>query len=280
MKISETTSYPHPVLAPWSSDIAGMSFATKVVYRQSDDGTELSIHCEVELNQPDLVSLIAAGTAGFGCFIRCADTGFRRLQRIGFPTGRHDFASGALLGRVQLRPVIWSVDPITGYNPAGAHPEFGTGTDVPAGQILALGDELIIEVTRPELAPLESIFEIVATDDVEDGEFEVNPEADRVVVNMSPSTYELVQHLRQTDDETRTVIMNALYVPIIMEVLDLLGESGWDQFDQYRWPHPFRLRCEQMEVDIEKLDLLNDAQKLLARPFASLRQLIDFEGEQ
>lgn len=278
MKISETTSYPHPVLAPWSEDIAHANFTADIAFREEAETTQVSLHCTVTLSQSDIEAMIVNGSAAFGCFIKCRETGFRRLQRIGYPSGRHDFAPGALLGRVQIRPIIWSLKPIQGYHPAGAHSEFGDGSDVTAGQILALDDESIIDVTHAYLAPIESIFEIVSSDDVVDGRFEINAEADRIAVTMSKKTFELVQHLRAFSDGSKTAVMNALYAPVIMQILDLVRD-GFDQFDQYRWLHPFRARCELADIKIEKLDLINDAQKLLALPFSSLVQLIDLTEE-
>jgi hypothetical protein len=274
MKISETTSYPHPVLAPWSTDIAGATIASRIILREEGDGNPVSIHCETNLDQPDIVRLIQYGRATFGCFIKCQETGLRRVQRFGFPSGVHHFAPGALLGRVQFRPMVWAASRIAGYSPQGAHAEFRGRFDIAPGQILALDDEQLIDVTRPPLASLESIFEIMSSDQVEDGMFEVDTESDRVTVRMSEKTYHLVQGLRQTDDVTRAVVMNSLFVPVVMQVLDQLVE-GYEQFEQYRWLHPFRARCELVDVDIEKLDLLNDAQRLLAQPFASLGQLIE-----
>ncbi|HSY35614.1 MAG TPA: hypothetical protein VK814_07690 [Acidobacteriaceae bacterium] len=280
MKISESTSYPHPVLAPWSTDISGAIFETKINYREELQSNQLSIHCQVTIDQPDILALIQNGSAIFGCFIRCQETGFRRLQRIGFPTGTHDFARGALLGRVQIRPIIWTIESISAYNPVGAHPEFSKAGGVDGGQILALGEEQIITVTRPPLPAIESIFEIRSSRDIPDGQFSIDAERNRITVTMDEATYRLVQELRQSNDDTRAVIMNALYSPILMEVLEQLGKRGYEPFEQYRWLHPFRARCELTNVDIKKLDKLNDAQKLLSRPFASLRRLIQSEGEQ
>jgi len=280
MKISESTSYPHPVLAPWSTDISGALFDTEIVYREEDKSNQLSIHCAARLDQPDIVALIQNGSAAFGCFVRCQETGFRRLQRIGFPTGSHDFAPGALLGRVQIRPIVWSVKPIPAYSPAGAHPEFSGAIDIEAGQILALDDELIIEVTRPPLPAVESIFEIISSEEIPEGRFEIDTEQDRVSIKMGEKTYQLVQELRQTDDDTRAVVMNALYAPIIMEVLEQLGEAGFEPFEPYRWLHPFKARCELTNIDIQKLELLNDAQKILSQPFGSLSLLTQYEGDE
>jgi hypothetical protein len=279
MRISETTSYPHPVLAPWSGDIDGATFSTTTRFREVKETGQLSLHCETTLDQPQILELMNSGAASFGCYIRCQDTGLRRLQRIGYPIGTHDFAPGALMGRVQIRPMIWTNSEVLGYQPTGVHPEFSGGVHVGAGQIIALDEEQIIDVTRPPLPPFESIFEIVASDDVSDGEFEIDTESDRITVAMAPTTYEVVQALRQTDDASRAAVMNAVYIPIVMEVLDRL-KDGIEQYEQYRWLHPFRSRCELSEVDLLKPDLLNDAHKVLAKPFAMLRLLIEEEEDE
>lgn len=274
MKISETTSYPHPVLAPWSEDIAGATIDTEITFREKGEGNQVSIHFLSKLEQPDIVKMIQDGVATFGCFVKCQETGLRRLQRLGFPTGLYHFAPGALLGRVQLRPMVWAINRISGYNPEGAHAEFGNGCDIERGRILALDDEQIIDVTRPPLASIESIFEIIASDQVPEGRFDVDTESDKITVRMAGKTYQLVQSLREESESTRNVIMNGLYIPVVMQVLDQLTD-GYEQFEQYRWLHPFRGRCELEGIDIEKPDLLNHAQRLLAMPFSALEQLIE-----
>lgn len=274
MKISETTSYPHPVLAPWSEDIAGATIDTEITFREKGEGNQVSIHFLSKLEQPDIVKMIQDGVATFGCFVKCQETGLRRLQRLGFPTGLYHFAPGALLGRVQLRPMVWAINRIASYNPEGAHAEFGNGCDIERGQILALDDEQIIDVTRPPLASIESIFEIIASDQVPEGRFDVDTESDKITVRMAGKTYQLVQSLREESESTRNVIMNGLYIPVVMQVLDQLTD-GYEQFEQYRWLHPFRGRCELEGIDIEKPDLLNHAQRLLAMPFSALEQLIE-----
>lgn len=274
MKISETTSYPHPVLAPWSEDIAGATIDTEITFREKGEGNQVSIHFLSKLEQPDIVKMIQDGVATFGCFVKCQETGLRRLQRLGFPTGLYHFAPGALLGRVQLRPMVWAINRIASYNPEGAHAEFGNGCDIERGRILALDDEQIIDVTRPPLASIESIFEIIASDQVPEGRFDVDTESDKITVRMAGKTYQLVQSLREESESTRNVIMNGLYIPVVMQVLDQLTD-GYEQFEQYRWLHPFRGRCELEGIDIEKPDLLNHAQRLLAMPFSALEQLIE-----
>lgn len=277
MKISETTSYPHPVLTPWSHDITGATFSVDIKFRERLEQRQVDIHCKVELDHPDILSLISSRHATFGCYMQCLETGLRRVQSFDFPVGTHEFAPGAMLGRVQIRPMIWAATTITDYAPAGSHPEF-TGTFCLApGDMIALGDVQTIDVTRPPLPAMESIFEIKLSRDVEEGIFNVDPGSDRIAVHMAEHTHRLVQELRQTNEASKTVVMNALYVPVVMEVLDQLHTSGSGQFEQHRWYHPFLARCEAVGIDTTNPDLLNDAQKLLEKPFASLKCLT---GEQ
>jgi len=171
--------------------------------------------------------------------------------------------------------MVWTVALLNNYLPDGAHPEFNGRFDLGPGAILALDDEQLVDVSRPPLPTVESIFEIKSSDEILEGEFEIDLGADRIMAMMGPKTYELVQKLRTTDEETRVVVMNSLYVPMLMQVLQEVSESGPNSFEQYRWLHPFRARCEQTEIDFQNVDLLKDAHRLLQRPFASLGIIIE-----
>lgn len=279
MKISETTSYPHPVLAPWSNDVTDSTFLAELNLREDGAAQQVDIHCQVTLDQPTVVSLIERGDAAFGCFITCVSTGFRRMQRFGFPSGSHQFAPGALLGRVQLRPMVWALRPIPAYRPAGAHAEFGGPIDIEPGQILALDDELRVDVLRPPLPSIESIFEIFASQEVANGEFDIDLSGDRINIYMSEATFSLVQGLRQTTENTRAVVMNSLFVPVVMEVLHQIA-TGEEQFAQCRWFEPFQKRSELLDVDLKAPTLLSDAQLLLGLPFQGLGRLIGEEENE
>lgn len=279
MKISETTSFPFPVLAPWSDDIEGATISAEIKFREEREISQVTLHCAAIVTQPEIAELIHKGVATFGCYVKCIETGVRRLQPMSFPTGLHDFAPGALLGHVHIRPMVWTVSNLHGYKPTGLHPEYLGDFDIGPGVILALDEEQIIEVSRPPLPSVESIFEIKSSAEIAEGKFEIDSASDRVIVRMNPKTYDLVQRLRHFDEATRVVIKNSLYIPMVMQVLSDLSETGFESFEKYRWLHPFRTRCEQLRIDVEKLDLLSDAQALLENPFATLAMLAE-DGEE
>lgn len=280
MKISETTSFPFPVLAPWTDDIDGATISAEISFREEQEASQVTLHCAASVDQPEILALIQKGLATFGCYVRCVETGLRRLQPMSFPSGLHEFAPGALLGHVYIRPMVWTVSKVSSYKPTGLHPEYAGSFDIGPGAILALDDEQVIEVSRPPLPSIESIFEIKSSVEIADGKFQIDSASDRVIVWMSPKTFALVQRLRNYDETTRVVIKNSLYVPMVMQLLVDLSETGFDSYEKYRWLHPFRARCEQLEIDIKKLDLLSDAQKLLEQPFADLTLLAEDGAEE
>ncbi|MEO6016926.1 MAG: hypothetical protein ABIP46_06695 [Polaromonas sp.] len=275
MKISETTSFPFPVLAPWSDDIEGSTIAADITFREERETNQVTLRCAASVTQPEISELINKGLATFGCYVKCIETGLRRLQPMSFPIGLHDFAPGALLGHVHIRPMVWTVSNVHSYRPTGLHPEYLGDFDIGPGVILALDEEQVIEVSRPPLPSVESIFEIKSSEEIVEGKFEIDSASDRVIVRMNPKTYALVQRLRHFDEATRIVITNSLYIPMVMQVLSDLFDTGFEPFEKYRWLHPFRTRCEQLRIDVNNLDLLSDAQALLENPFAALGLLVE-----
>lgn len=277
MKISETTIYPYPLLAPWSNDISESSFNTEIRYREDNSSQQLSMHFDSALTNDDISRLIDNGSARFGCFIRCKDTGLRRVQPLGFPQGIHDFAPGALLGRVEIRPMIWTTKSVSSYLPLGAHFEFHE-SDLESGKIIALGEEQILHVTHPALPTVESIFEIDINPNLPDGKFEIDMGGDKIVIRMPDITFSLVQLLRQTDNSTKIVTRTSLFIPTLMYVLDQISKNG-EQFEGLRWYNSFSSRCDLLSINKNNPDLLNDAMKLLDNPFMALECLIESRDE-
>jgi hypothetical protein len=277
MKINELSSFPYPVLSPWSDDITGANFSTEIKFREDKESNQVSIHFAATLSHPQIETLIKEGQATFGCYIKCIETGLRRLIPLSFPNGVHHFSPGAMLGNVYIRPMIWSVAQIVKYKPKGLHPEFENTFDLGSGAIIAIDEEQVIEVTRPPLPNVESYFEIKSSEELLEGDFELDLESNSVVVRMGPSTFKLVQGLRHTDEATRTVLMNSLYVQVVMQVLYELSISGKEPYEQYRWLYPFSLKCESLGINLEEYSGITGAQKLLGQPFARLSGFINTE---
>jgi hypothetical protein len=248
--------------------------SSNVDAREVDDSTRISINYDTSLEQAEILQLLGEKKACFGMYVRCQSTGLRELKELAFPTGSYTFEPGALLGRVQLRPMVWTKEQLNSYLPSGAHAEYDRAVHVDAGQFLAIEAEHIFDVAHPSLPPIESIFEIAEDPGVLEGSFSIDPSGDKVSIRMCHSTFQLVQRLRDESDATRAALMNALYAPVIMEILDQV-RSDPGAFDHLRWIHPFMARCSSLGVDVQNVNLLTDAQKILEYPFNTLCSMIE-----
>jgi hypothetical protein len=130
-----------------------------------------------------------------------------------------------------------------------------------------------VDVLRPPIPAIETIFEIFSSEEVKEGDFEIDTSEDRIKIIMGEKTFGLVQSLREGDLSTRAVVMNGLYVPVVMQVLHQLSDDQ-DQFSQCRWFEPFKKRCELLDVDLTSSELLTNAQRLLDSPFVGLGRLV------
>lgn len=264
MRFSEDMSFPHPVLAPWLTDFEGAAFDVSVLHREHRVSTQVAVACQATISQPDIETLISDGAASFGLFVSCESTNLRKLIPLAFPSGAHEFAPGALLNRVSLRPIVWTNEVVGDWSPRGMNPEFGESVTVRRGEILALGHEQIMDIAPAKIAPLETIFSLKPSDMLRDGELEVDLEQQKITILASPRTYRSINEIRTSADGV-SVAMASVYSPVVMRVLDAIRE-GSSNFDGFRWYRPFMDRCSKLELDFGSLDILRDAAALLDFP--------------
>ncbi len=269
MRLSEETRFPHPVLGLETGDFTSGQF--EVEFRSIEDRQSgaLTLEHRITLTEPEIRTLVETNRAAAGFFVRCADTFVAELRTMSWPEGRSDFAAGKLLNRVSLRPIIWLLENLPDWNPGTVNPEFSPPVALNQGGIIAVGAEHIISVGHAKLKPIESIFELDRSPDMPEGMLEVDPDRDRITIMAGPETYEKIQVLRG-QSTGQPVVMNAVYLPAVMEVLDMLHLTG-DVYQGRRWYQTFLAKCDAKGIDLStELSILDSAQKLLDCPVSLL----------
>lgn len=273
MRFSEETRFPHPVLGSNTGDFTAGVFDMSFLSSEVLATGALTLKHSTILTEDGIRELVETGKASVGCIVRCADTYHTELRTLAWPSGRSDFAAGSLLNRVSLRPVIWLKSDLPSWDPGTIHPEFSPPLSLVHGDIIAIGDEHIISVGQAKLAPIESIFELDSSPEVPEGTLRVELERDRITILSGEKTHETILLLRE-QVRGKPVVMNAVYLPAVMEVLDALSD-GAEQYEGQRWYAPFIARCDSRGIDLSAgSSILESAQTLLDDPVGVLAQLV------
>lgn len=272
MKIDERTRFPHPVLNADTGDYQSGSFSLKITgVAEGLTTDQVVVDYTVALDEPTLLTAVQDGRAVAGIFVTCLDTYLSILVPLGLAAGRFAFEPGALVGRVEIRPIIWARNAITDFPTLHAHPEFGgQPIALDAGAILAFDDLTVLNIGREKLAQMDTIFSIVEDPELPNDELSVNLEAERIQVLVATNIHQGLNSLR-TRGYGRSIILNSVFLPAVMEVLDTLRVGG-DTYEGRRWFRVFSAKCDHLGIDLRQPDLWKDAQLLLRDPFSEIRK--------
>jgi len=269
MRISDDTRFPHPVLSLDSGDYDSGSFEVSFMWREDLEQDKVTLGYEILLDHEPISDLVTSGYAKIGAFIRCRDTYYSSLEKLSWPKGNIDFPDGALLGRVEIRPMIWMTRSLPSWSPPGVNQEFPSPLSFEQGAIIAIALEAVLNVGKAKLVPLESMFTVKLSKELAAETARVNPAGAKIVIEAGTSAFEAITALR-ANKNSQSVALAAVYAPVVMDVLDQLRSSP-TAFEGYRWLSPFQAKCETIGIDLGSPKLFEAAQILLGNPILGIK---------
>jgi len=269
VRITDDTRFPHPVLSPDSGDYDQGAFSVSFMWSEDLDKGKVALGYEILLDHEPIRDLVTSGYAKIGAFIRCQDTYYSSLEKLYWPKGNIDFPEGALLGRVEIRPMIWMTRSLPSWSPAGVNEEFTLPLAFVEGDIIAIALEAVLNVGKAKLVPLESIFTVRLRKDFAPETVQVNPGRAKIFIEAGFAAFGQINALR-ANRSSQSVGLAAIYAPVVMEVLDHVRSSP-GTFEGCRWLPPFLAKCETIGIDPENPKLFDDAQKLLGNPILGIK---------
>ncbi len=271
MKFSDDMRFAHPVLTNETGDFSCGNFSLDIEVEEIVEANKVSIRYIIDLTELSIRKLVENGQATVGIFVRCGDTFYSDLRELGWPEGKVDFEKGSLINRVTIRPVIWLSQPLRDWKPNDVHMEFSLPLDLAVGDILAFDDEQILSVGQAKLAPMESIFALVASPIQPEGQLSVKLDVEKITIITGESTFKIINALRHS--RAKAAVLSSVYLPAVMEVLDALRENP-DAYENRRWKQPFAAKCIGASIDYHG-SLLENAQTLLEMPVSRLETMTE-----
>ncbi|MEN5300691.1 hypothetical protein [Pseudomonas sp. TWI628] len=271
MRITEKTRFPHPVLSPSTGDYVSGEFSMDIQVQENRSTGSVTLEHAITLTEPNIRALIESNQATVGCFIKCGDTFFTSLRTMAWPTGVSDFKPGLLLNRVTFQPIIWLKSDTIQWDAETIHPEFAPPISLNTGEILAVGEQLVISVGQAKLKPIESIFNLIKSEKLSDGQIKIELNSNQISIQVDTKTFNSIAQLREQKNG-KAILLNAIYLPAVMEVLDILRCA--DEYESFRWHQPFLAKCDDKGIRIdESMSIFNAAQLLLEYPGRNLGAL-------
>ncbi len=192
--------------------------------------------------------------------------------------GELSIESGPLLGVISLRPLIWSsVDddfaPIAGR---GLHAEYEPPIPIANGAILAMAEPSRLNVGGE--IHVGSVFELVRVSDSESERMEVDLEdSSHIRIRLPSPLYDVVSELRRRRVD-QAIVMNAVYLPAVMEVVSVL-RAGSTDYRAKHWYSVIEERLHEVEASIDGSEAtLTLAQALMADPLTGLKEVAQEEA--
>lgn len=278
MHFDPAKSYPHPVLRPGSTDYPRAEFQVDITAERRRGGTKLRVRAEFEMSDHDLLDLVNAGRAVYVLRVLASRTHFREAIASGAPAIEKVFDEGLLHGRVVFSPFLVSCDSLRNFVAAGWHSDYRSlRFDIDAGSVLAEDEPKEYWIDTAEEAHVESIFRVKETNDaaLDRGVWRCCLDEQKLILEMAAPDYERFVSAREKVKDTADVqyLMNAVYLPALVYVLQEADRGGEEEYGDLRWYRSLNARLDETAGCGKlgaKADRLKDAQRLLHAPFGRM----------
>ena len=268
---------PHPLLAPWTDDYPGTSFAAQVPHAVINNGKQINLTIKYHLTSQTLLELISQGKAQFVSLLSCAKT----FSRNAFPSEHEDdlclLDAQEYSEDLKLTPYIISKKPIEGFTSGELAEEITRirpeGFFIPIGSILAVGDSTEIELEEGG-SPF-AVIDLVADSNVESGMFKIDLDDNRIKVYMAPGDKAQIEGLRQHGEHSweMAILFPSVYLHAISEALRNLT-----YFHENRWARTMLQALERHNIAFDddelKANALTHAQTLMGSPVGTLMRAL------
>ena len=265
MKISDTNiRYLHPVFAEHSGDYT--SYTADITFSYEIDGDILIISSNIDLKNTYLLEKIKSGEMGLGYFVVCQDTMFNQLCKTDIGEHTQSLTHSSLFGVVEIRPVIFSNTSITDSRHQSMNDEFDDTVSFESASLTMIGSKHRFTIKPEKFQPFGSIFQLATKDDLQRGEIAVETEGDKIRILAETGTHLKLLEMRNKK-QTRDLLMNAVYLPAVMETLNAIRAEE-DGLEERPWFDVVLDKCKSIGIDIysESLSVYTIAQSLMLLP--------------
>lgn len=276
MLIRPTTAFAHPVLSPHTDDYGDRTFDISLEIAETPEAGEVVLRGHYDLDDTDVTELIRNSQATVGVVVESLETYFQTFVPLSGTAFTFEFKKGELRGRVAIQAVVAAAEDGVSLGSLHIAPDYPTHTKhLQAGDVIAASSIHWFEAGLDKLLPMESIFRLIANDDIDKGMFQVGLDTEAIQIEVNRKLYDTIYGIRGSS--MRDILLPSLFLPAVMNALDAMRTSGNEGL---RWHRVIEARCSNEGISLDpNTDLAWAAQRLLEGPLGLLGTLFNEEDK-
>ena len=224
----------------------------------------LSVHFTI--NEEAITKLLEGGKAIFSLEIYCPITFMRHVFTTNNNSGKFVLNKGDLYGQVEVNAFVICTECVKNCTSKNFNKEFkeGASFDLLPGDVLAATDTEIYYWDTELTAPLATVFDIVANNNIAPGMYDVDTSGDKVKIQMHQKDKNRLDGMRQASDKRPLAMF--VYFPVVVEVLRQMKEGGNDSSENTKWYRSIKDKINKLDKNLQSSEPFSLAQDLLHKP--------------
>ncbi len=273
MKFHTNIALPYPVIADGRDDFLDSSYTVSSKVRFSNSTVSIILDHYVSLYEVEK-AIEYSGELSYVAIIRCRSTFFKKAY---FSDQKHqeiNIESLELRDEVFIEPYIVAKTGVT-IRSSKINPEYGFNEiKYEIGDVIAIAPIRNFSHLKDAFKPLESVFEINLVKDLEDGDWELDAESDKLILRLSKSVHEFESHYKDSK-KGKAILLNSLYFVAVTEAVQILKE---EEGVNSKWAKVFKSRIVNLGINLDNVPAYKVANKLLKHPILMLNKIDDSSG--
>lgn len=293
MKISNTRSFPYPVLSSMYDDYVDCEFDIEVKAKKGRRKIYLDILPTI--NSATIISLISNGDAEIIVHFECRKTRYRDIRKLTVNQVTNlEFSSGDLNEDLEIIAFVVSKEHINSF--VCRNDEFNSDYknavfEIEEGSILAISNQMVVPIPKDiyDLSSVNSIVSIITKqEDDTSKEIEISLSDTKIRVSLPRETYIDYSGIGKTENKYTPILHSMFVFPALVYALDYLrsmDDEKWIDIEHCLWFKVIKKKIEEAHGNfdktiIEKYTSINLAQELIEDPFpVAVNTLLGMEAK-
>jgi hypothetical protein len=220
-------------------------FEIKIIGEGVKDTVQVSY--TLQLRNKSLLDLVDSGQAAIYLAFYSAETLFKQLIHIKDLRGQVVLQRGAILGSLEIEPLILSSQNIVKFSPPGINKEYGNMQfEIEKGAPLAVGERDIFPISFARRS-LQDLIRVQTSTELDKNEYEISVASNVITIIMGVNVRQAWE-LMSADSNYRPFLFFSIYKDTFLEAVMALF-SGED-VEEFAWANKLIETFEKVGLDV------------------------------